>query len=135
MTATADAAAPAAAALASGDTQLAVPAKAMGGAAAAPPPPAVDAKERESMRAFWAEHSSKPSVESMMLDSQAAEIDSEERPEVRGRGHWRRRAAKIARLPGRRGCGEGPGPRASDPHTPSRLAVGCVRLGLGRARV
>ena len=35
------------------------------------------------MRAFWAEHSSKPSVESMMLDSQAAEIDSEERPEVR----------------------------------------------------
>jgi len=37
------------------------------------------------MRAFWAEHSSKPSVESMMLDSQAAEIDSEERPEVRKR--------------------------------------------------
>lgn len=80
MTATADAAAPAAAAVAA---KPAVPSKAGASAPAPPPPPAVDAKERESMRAFWAEHSSKPSVESMMLDSQAAEIDSEERPEVR----------------------------------------------------
>ena len=57
--------------------------------APAPAPPAaggVDAAERESMRAFWAEHRTKPSVESMVLDSQAAEIDSKERPEVRRMG-------------------------------------------------
>ena len=69
--------------------------------APAPAPPAaggVDAAERESMRAFWAEHSTKPSVESMMLDSQAAEIDSKERPEVRG--EWGRKGGK--RMGGRR---------------------------------
>ena len=94
MTATADATAPAAALA----DKPAVPAKAVGAAAtSAPPPPAVDAKERESMRAFWAEHSSKPSVESMMLDSQAAEIDSEERPEVRERGIEGRRSLSRAR--------------------------------------
>jgi len=38
--------------------------------------------ERDVMRAFWHEHSAQPSMESMMLDSKASEIDIEERPEV-----------------------------------------------------
>jgi hypothetical protein len=69
----------------------AAPAKAATKAAAAPAPAATNgagaagatATERDAMRAFWAEHSSKPTVEAMMLDSQAAQIDCEERPEVR----------------------------------------------------
>jgi|APGre2960657444_1045066.scaffolds.fasta_scaffold393956_1 hypothetical protein len=75
---------------------------------------AVDAKERESMRAFWAEHSSKPSVESMMLDSQAAEIDSEERPEVKREGMGARRSLFF----GRPWVGWGnPGVEVADGHT------------------
>lgn len=41
------------------------------------------AEERESMRDFWREHSQTASVQEMMLDSKAAEIDLQERPEVR----------------------------------------------------
>ena len=41
------------------------------------------AQDRAVMKAFWQEHSQVASVEAMMLDSQAAAIDKEERPEVR----------------------------------------------------
>jgi hypothetical protein len=66
------------------------PAVKVAGKAAVPSPPqqqqpaptGANAAERDAMRAFWAEHSSKPTVEAMMLDSQAAQIDCEERPEV-----------------------------------------------------
>jgi hypothetical protein len=37
--------------------------------------------EREAQRAYWSEHSN-GTVEAMMLDSKAAEIDVLERPEV-----------------------------------------------------
>lgn len=39
--------------------------------------------EREAQRAYWKEHSSEATVESMMLDSKAKDIDRLERPEVR----------------------------------------------------
>ncbi|KFM27020.1 Phosphoethanolamine N-methyltransferase [Auxenochlorella protothecoides] len=39
-------------------------------------------QEREAQKSYWAEHSSNATVESMMLDSQAADIDKLERPEV-----------------------------------------------------
>ena len=39
--------------------------------------------EREAQKAYWKEHSSEATVEAMMLDSQAADIDKLERPEVR----------------------------------------------------
>lgn len=45
---------------------------------AAPGKPA----EREVQRAYWKEHSSEATVESMMLDSKAKDIDRLERPEV-----------------------------------------------------
>ena len=38
--------------------------------------------ERETQKHYWAEHST-GSIEAMMLDSNAAEIDKLERPEVR----------------------------------------------------
>lgn len=38
--------------------------------------------EREAQKTYWIEHSSEPTVEAMMLDSKAAEIDQLERPEV-----------------------------------------------------
>ena len=41
--------------------------------------------ERQVQKAYWSEHSNKPTVEAMMLDSKAAEIDQLERPEVCGR--------------------------------------------------
>jgi len=44
--------------------------------AAAPP-------ERDAQKAYWVEHSTEATVEAMMLDSQAADIDKLERPEVR----------------------------------------------------
>jgi len=47
-----------------------------GGAAAGKP------AEREAQRAYWKEHSSEATVESMMLDSKAKDIDRLERPEV-----------------------------------------------------
>jgi len=40
-------------------------------------------KERAAQKSYWADHSATASVEAMMLDSQAAVIDKEERPEVR----------------------------------------------------
>lgn len=39
--------------------------------------------ERDAQKLYWLEHSSQPTVEAMMLDSKAAEIDQLERPEVR----------------------------------------------------
>lgn len=48
--------------------------------------------EREVQRAYWKEHSSEATVESMMLDSKAKDIDRLERPEVcevRRRDHRR----------------------------------------------
>jgi hypothetical protein len=38
--------------------------------------------EREAQKAYWAKHSEDCTVEAMMLDSQAAIIDKQERPEV-----------------------------------------------------
>lgn len=40
-------------------------------------------QEREAQRTYWKEHSSNATVETMMLDSQASDIDKLERPEVR----------------------------------------------------
>jgi len=40
------------------------------------------AEEREAQKAYWKEHSVQATVESMMLDSKAADIDKMERPEV-----------------------------------------------------
>ena len=39
--------------------------------------------ERDVQKSYWLEHSSNPTVEAMMLDSKASEIDQLERPEVR----------------------------------------------------
>ena len=39
-------------------------------------------EEREAQRQYWKEHSGEATVEAMMLDSQAADIDKMERPEV-----------------------------------------------------
>lgn len=39
-------------------------------------------KERDVQKAYWKEHSGEPTVEAMMLDSKAADIDKLERPEV-----------------------------------------------------
>ena len=44
---------------------------------------AMTVEEREAQKQYWMEHSAKPTVEAMMLDSKAAEIDQLERPEVR----------------------------------------------------
>ena len=38
--------------------------------------------EREAQKAYWAKHSEECTMEAMMLDSQAAIIDQQERPEV-----------------------------------------------------
>ncbi len=38
--------------------------------------------EREAQKRYWEEHSKQPTVDAMMLDSKAAEIDLLERPEV-----------------------------------------------------
>jgi hypothetical protein len=40
------------------------------------------AAERNIQSNYWKEHSVVPSVEAMMLDSQASKLDLEERPEV-----------------------------------------------------
>lgn len=40
------------------------------------------AAEREVQAAYWKEHSCEATVESMMLDSKASDIDKMERPEV-----------------------------------------------------
>ena len=39
-------------------------------------------EERQEMKQFWEEHSKTATVEEMMLDSKASEIDQQERPEV-----------------------------------------------------
>ena len=39
-------------------------------------------EHREQQKSYWKDHSSEATVEAMMLDSQAAAIDKEERPEV-----------------------------------------------------
>lgn len=52
-----------------------------------PPSDANAAKERDAQKQFWAEHSAKPTVEAMMLDSKAAEIDQMERPEASHYAH------------------------------------------------
>lgn len=39
-------------------------------------------EEREAQKAYWKEHSTEATVEAMMLDSKAADIDKLERPEV-----------------------------------------------------
>lgn len=41
--------------------------------------------ERQAQKSYWKEHSSEATVEAMMLDSKAKDIDKQERPEVRGR--------------------------------------------------
>ena len=38
--------------------------------------------ERQSQHRYWQEHSRDVTVETMMLDSQAAVIDRQERPEI-----------------------------------------------------
>lgn len=42
----------------------------------------VVADEREVQKDYWMEHSLDLTVEAMMLDSKAADLDKEERPEV-----------------------------------------------------
>lgn len=44
--------------------------------------PVDTASEREAQKSYWKEHSADATVEAMMLDSQAADIDRLERPEV-----------------------------------------------------
>lgn len=39
-------------------------------------------KEREVQKNYWMEHSVDLTVEAMMLDSKASDLDKEERPEV-----------------------------------------------------
>ena len=39
-------------------------------------------EEREVQKNFWIEHSADLTVEAMMLDSKASDLDKEERPEV-----------------------------------------------------
>ncbi|XP_057472967.1 phosphomethylethanolamine N-methyltransferase [Actinidia eriantha] len=43
---------------------------------------AAEGKERVLQKSYWIEHSADLSVEAMMLDSKAADLDKEERPEV-----------------------------------------------------
>ena len=42
----------------------------------------VPVEERHLQKSYWTENSLEATVEAMMLDSQAAAIDKEERPEV-----------------------------------------------------
>ena len=39
-------------------------------------------EERDIQKSYWMEHSSDLTVEAMMLDSKASDLDKEERPEV-----------------------------------------------------
>lgn len=39
--------------------------------------------EREIQKSYWIQHCADLSVEAMMLDSKASDLDKEERPEVR----------------------------------------------------
>ena len=69
-------------------------------------------EEREAQRQYWKEHSGEATVEAMMLDSQAADIDKMERPEV---GPW---AAITAGL-------RSPSAQPSAPCRMSALGMGC----------
>jgi hypothetical protein len=51
-------------------------------AMAAAQEPCLTEEERQVQKSYWIEHSLQPTVEAMMLDSKAAEIDQLERPEV-----------------------------------------------------
>lgn len=59
----------------------------------AQPNGAVTEDERAAQKEYWKEHSGEATVEAMMLDSMAADIDKLERPEVRSvvLWHWPRR--------------------------------------------
>lgn len=52
------------------------------GGLAPAPPPATSAAERQAQRSYWKQHSGEATVEAMMLDSKAKDIDALERPEV-----------------------------------------------------
>lgn len=65
--------------------------------------------ERQAQKAYWKEHSENATVEAMMLDSKAADIDKLERPEVgcveprstdrkRSRPPWPHRNPHVARI-------------------------------------
>lgn len=74
-------------------------------------------QERDVQKQYWVEHSTNATVETMMLDSKAADIDKMERPEVR-------REAVDA-------------PQLSDPNPPSPAAPltpclqYCLHSGVG----
>jgi hypothetical protein len=42
----------------------------------------LDVHERKAQKSYWEEHSGELNLEAIMLDSRAAELDKEERPEV-----------------------------------------------------
>ena len=42
----------------------------------------MEVEERHAQKSYWEEHSKDLTVEAMMLDSRAADLDKEERPEV-----------------------------------------------------
>lgn len=42
----------------------------------------LEVEERKAQKSYWEEHSKDLTVEAMMLDSRAADLDKEERPEV-----------------------------------------------------
>ncbi|PNX74120.1 phosphoethanolamine N-methyltransferase [Trifolium pratense] len=50
--------------------------------AASPPPSSGTMDEREVQKSYWIQHCADLSVEAMMLDSKASDLDKEERPEV-----------------------------------------------------
>nr|GMD82153.1 Phosphoethanolamine N-methyltransferase 1 [Ipomoea batatas] len=43
---------------------------------------AFQGQEREVQKSYWIEHSTELTVEAMMLDSKATDLDKEERPEI-----------------------------------------------------
>jgi len=75
----------AAAAAPGGRQAVALEAAAAPAAPAPAPDEATPAAERDAQKTYWEQHSKVPTVEAMMLDSKAAEIDRMERPEVRRR--------------------------------------------------
>jgi phosphoethanolamine N-methyltransferase len=52
-------------------------------------------EERNAQKRYWEEHSKNLTVESMMLDSRAADLDKEERPEVLTPCHFRSRRLVV----------------------------------------
>jgi phosphoethanolamine N-methyltransferase len=42
----------------------------------------LEMEERKAQKSYWEEHSKNLTVEAMMLDSRAVDLDMEERPEV-----------------------------------------------------